>query len=335
MGEVPEKIMLPKIAFVGTGGTIASIGEDQFDLLDYTATDQRLDSVRLIEKTGLQGAIATIVPVNFRQIDSTAITFDDWAYLADLCHALAEDPDLEGIVIGHGTASLEETAFLLSLVLDIAIPVVVTGSMRPLTGISSDAPANLAAALRVAVARARQPGVLVVINDEIHTPRAVTKAHTLRLGAFQSPWFGPLGYVDGPQVNLTREALVASQGKFARDLLRSLPRVDIVYSYVGTDGHAIGAFVAAGARGIVSAGFGPGMTTPGETRALADAVSAGVVVVQSARTGAGHVVDSKHHRSLGIIAGNDLNPQKARILLALCLARGDSPRDIEQVFQSA
>lgn len=326
--------MLPKIAFVGTGGTIASIGTDQFDLLDYTATDERLDSVGLIERTGLQGAIATIMPVNFRQIDSTAITFEDWADLADLCHALSTDPDIQGIVIGHGTASLEETAWMLSLVLDIGIPVIVTGSMRPLTGISSDANANLAAAIRVAVARAGEPSVFVVLNDEIHAPRSVTKTHTLRLGAFQSPWFGPLGYVDGPHVNVTHVEGYSRALSFGRDLLRRLPRVDVVYSHVGADGHAIRSFVAVGSKGIVSAGFGPGMATPQETAALGEAVTAGVVVVQSARTGAGQVVDSKHHRSLGIIAGSDLNPQKARILLALCLARGDGPRQIEEMFQS-
>lgn len=326
--------MLPKIAYVGTGGTIASIGTDRFDLLDYNATDQRLDSATLIERTGLQAAIATIVPVNFRQIDSVAITFGDWADLADLCYELAADSELSGIVIGHGTASLEETAWLLSLVLDIGIPVVVTGSMRPLTGISSDAHANLAAAIRVAVARAFESGVFVVLNDEIHAPRTVTKAHTLRLSAFQSPWFGPLGYVDGSHVNITRFGGSPTHGTFARELLRDLPRVEIVYSYVGAEGHAIRSAISAGSKGIVSAGFGPGMATPQETCALAEAVSAGLVVVQSARTGAGQVVVGKHHRALGIIAGNDLNPQKARILLALCLARGDRPREIEQVFQS-
>ncbi|MER9793352.1 asparaginase [Mesorhizobium sp. M0213] len=326
--------MLPKIAFVGTGGTIASIGKDQFDLLDYTATDQRLDSVTLIERTHLQGEIATIVPVNFLQIDSTAITSDDWADLVDLCYELSADPELQGIVIGHGTASLEETAWILSLVLDVRMPVIVTGSMRPLTGISSDSHANLAAAIRVAVARAHEPGVLVVINDEIHAPRAVTKAHTLRLSAFQSPWSGPLGYIDGPRVATIRLADSPCQGNFARELLRHLPRVDIVYSHVGADSLAIRSAVGAGAKGIVSAGFGPGIGTPEETRALGDAISAGLVVVQSTRTGAGRVVDSTHHRSLGIIAGNDLNPQKARILLALCLARGDGPREIERIFQS-
>ncbi|WP_343316122.1 asparaginase [Brucella sp. BE17] len=328
-----ENEMLSKIAFVGTGGTIASIGTDQFDLLDYNATQERIDADALIERLGLQGHLADILPVNFRRIDSTAITFSDWADLADLCHDLAGDPDLKGIVIGHGTASLEETAWLLSLVLDIQIPVVVTGSMRPLTGISSDANANLAAAVRVA-AHVNAPGVFVVINDEIHSARSVTKSHTLRLNAFQSPWFGPLGYVDGPDVRFSGPTASPFANRFERNLLRQMPRVDIAYSYVGADGCAITSFLAAGAKGIVSAGFGPGMGTPEETRVLGEAISSGIAVVQSARTGAGQVVNSAHHRSLGIIAGKDLNPQKARILLALCLARGDSQKDIEAVFQS-
>ncbi|MCV9967764.1 asparaginase [Pararhizobium sp. BT-229] len=328
--------MLPKIAYVGTGGTIASIGKGPFDLLDYNATDERIEAKAFIERTGLQGTIADIVAVNFRQIDSTAITLSDWADLADLCKELARDPDLNGIVIGHGTASLEETAWLLSLVLDLEVPVVVTGSMRPLTGISSDTQANLAAAIRVAaMPRGEIAGVSVVLNDEVHSPRAVTKSHTLRLNAFQSPWFGPLGFVDGPNVNLVRRHRSVSERCFTTNLLRRLPRVDIAYSYVGADGVAIRAFVEAGAKGIVSAGFGPGNGTPAEVNALVDAVSSGVIVVQSTRMGAGVAVDSAYHKSIGIIAGNDLNAQKARILLALCLARGDGHQQIADIFYSA
>lgn len=328
--------MLPKIAYVGTGGTIASIGQDPFDLLDYNATDERIDAKAVIERTGLQGTIADIVTVNFRKIDSAAITLSDWADLADLCKELAHDPSLNGIVIGHGTASLEETAWLLSLVLDLKIPVVVTGSMRPLTGISSDANANLAAAIRVAaMPRGEIAGVSVVLNDEVHSPRAVTKSHTLRLNAFQSPWFGPLGFVDGPNVNIVRRHRSVSEGYFTTDLLRRLPRVDIAYSHVGADGVAIKAFVEAGAKGIVSAGFGPGTGTPAEVNALIDAVSSGVIVVQSTRIGAGLAIDSAYHKSIGFIAGNDLNAQKARILLTLCLARGDGHQQIADIFHSA
>ena len=327
--------MLPRIAYVGTGGTIASLGRDQLDLLDYNATGERLDAAELIARTGLSGLIADILPVSFRTIDSTALTGTDWADLAELCAALARDPALAGIVIGHGTASLEETAWLLSLVLDLAIPVVVTGSMRPLSGLSTDAHANLAAALRVAAAEDARGHVLAVMNDEIHAARAVTKAHTLRLNAFRSPWLGPVGLVDGDTVDLRRLGARAGSARFPVDLLRRLPRVDIAYSHIGADGCAIRAFVQAGARGIVSAGFGPGLGTPEEMVALGEAAAAGIAVVQSSRTGAGKVVDSASGQKLGIIAGGDLSPQKARILLALCLARGDGPERIAQAFQAS
>ncbi|WP_245480788.1 asparaginase [Mesorhizobium sp. M1E.F.Ca.ET.041.01.1.1] len=326
--------MLPRIAFIGTGGTIASIGSDPFDLLDYNASDERVDARTLLERSGLLGTIADIVPIDFRRMDSTAISSADWADLASLCRQLSRDSTFDGIVIGHGTASLEETVWVLSLVLEVKVPVVVTGSMRPLTGISSDAGANLAAAVRVATAKHEDGGnVFVVLNDEVHSPRAVTKNHTLRLNAFQSPWLGPIGTIDGSRVSLARQPRPKAAG-FPQDLLRRLPRVDIAYSYVGADGCAIRAFVEAGARGIVSAGFGPGIGSPAETAALADAIAAGVVVVQSSRAGASQVVDSARHKAMGIIAGNDLNPQKARILLALCLAREDTPQKIAQVFQS-
>lgn len=325
--------MASKIAFIGTGGTIASLGTDRFDILDYGANGQCIDAGALIERTQLQGVLADILPVNFRQIDSTAITLDDWLALVELCIELALDPDLGGIVIGHGTGSLEETAWLLLLVLDLDIPIVLTGAMRPLTGISTDAHANLAAAIRVAAAPEIERGVFVVINEEIHSPRALTKSHTLRLNAFTSPWSGPLGFVDGPMVDISRRQSAVCAGTFHHSLLVAMPRVDIVYSHVGADGCAIRAFTAAGAKGLVSAGFGPGMGTPDETAAFGDAVTKGVVVVQSVRTGGGPVVDSACHQRLGIIAGGDLSPHKARILLALCLARGDDSKRIAEVFQ--
>lgn len=321
---------LPRIAFIGTGGTIASLGVDAFDLLDYTETGQRVDAATLVTRAGVAD-LARIEISDFRNIDSTAMTQADWHALAESCIALADDPELSGIVIGHGTASLEETAFALSLVLDLPVPVVVTGAMRPLSGISSDGPANLAAALRVAMSG--RPGVFVVMNGEIHAPRWVTKADTMRLNAFISPGAGPLGQVDGPHVSWVSRPAPPS-AYFAAHLLARMPRVDVALSHVGADGTAVRAFVAAGARGIVSAGFGPGMATPAEIDALAQAVREGVVVAQAFRGGAGHVVDSANNRRLGLVSAGRLAPQKARILLGLCLARGDGLPAIAQAFQS-
>ncbi|KAK2027531.1 asparaginase [Colletotrichum zoysiae] len=334
----PQK-PLGKVAFIGTGGTIASEGNDEYDLLDYNADGgcrKRHGAQHIIDKTGIR-ALADVEAINIGPIDSTEISPNHWHVLADICCILADDPEIRGIVIGHGTASLEETAWVLSLVLDLRIRVVITGSMRPLTGISSDATANLTAAFRVAshpVLPNEPAGVLVVANDEIHSPRHVTKTHTLRLGTFNSPWLGPIGYVDGEEVNMTSRQASPASGQFRHEMMvGDLPRVDIVYSYIGADGTAIKAFVAAGVKGLISAGFGPGLGTRQEILALEEAIIGGVVVVQSSRLGAGKVVDSQRHREIGIIAGNDLNPQKARILLSLCLARGDNHNTIEGVFR--
>ncbi|GKT49667.1 putative L-asparaginase 3 [Colletotrichum spaethianum] len=337
MTQGPRK-PLGKIAFIGTGGTIASEGNDEYDLLDYNADGDRRKrhgAQHVIDKTGVR-ALADVEVINIGPIDSTDMSPNHWHELAETCCTLAEDAELRGIVIGHGTASLEETAWVLSLVLNLKIPVIITGSVRPLTGISSDATANLTAAFRVAAhpVTPNEPArVIVVANDEIHSPRSVTKTHTLRLGTFRSPWLGPIGYVDGDAVNMMSRQTSPSSGQFSSKLLVSgLPRVDIVYSYVDADGIAVKAFVAAGAKGLISAGFGPGLGTVQEIRAFQEAISEGVVVVQSSRLGAGKVVNSQHHKEIGIIAGNDLNPQKARILLSLCLARGDDVNAIESIF---
>lgn len=326
--------MLPRIAFIGTGGTIASIGSDPFDLLDYNASDERVDARTLLERSGLLGTIADIVPIDFRRMDSTAISSADWADLASLCRQLSRDSTFDGIVIGHGTASLEETAWVLSLVLEVKVPVVVTGSMRPLTGISSDAGANLAAAVRVATAKHEDGGnVFVVLNDEVHSPRAVTKNHTLRLNAFQSPWLGPIGTIDGSRVSLARQPRPKAAG-FPQDLLRRLPRVDIAYSY------AVNNLACSRARRLhddnpsryrVGQGSGLGRRSYSGTEASGhDASRASLDKCPDRAT----VGADARHKAMGIIAGNDLNPQKARILLALCLAREDTPQKIAEVFQS-
>lgn len=326
---------MQRIAFIGTGGTLAAMGADPFDVLDYTATGVHLSAQDLIARSGLNGEIATIDPIEFRSFDSTAVTLDNWMALAALCDDVGSSGAYDGIVVGHGTASMEETAWCLSLVLgDLAIPVVLTGAMRPFSAYSSDGIANLAAACRVAGSpEARKTNVLLVMNGEIHAPRDVAKTDTLAVEAFRAAEFGPLGNVAGNMVRFRREVLRPGPSlQFSAQDLRRFPRVDICYSHIGADSTAINAFVAAGASGLISAGFGPGMTTPAELAALTVAAQAGVTVVQSSRVGAGYVVDSQCHRSRGILSAGSLSPQKARILLGLCLARGDSLDVVKQVF---
>src|SRR6266699_3417440 len=313
---------LPRIAVIGTGGTISSLGASSMDVLDYPEFGQKLTCEALLDRFPETRLVADPVPITFRQVGSTAIGPADWLELRALIHRTAgEDPGLAGFVIPHGTATLEETAFFLNLTLGINRPVVLVGAQRPASALGSDAGMNLVNALRVAgSAEARGKGVLAVLNDEIHAARDVVKTSTYRLQTFRSLDFGALGHVDGDGVHFYRAPLRAHMPdtQFAALDLGALPRVDIVYSYAGADGALVDAAVAAGARGLVSAGFAPGSPTPEQRAALERAAKSGVVVVQCSRA-SGRVAPRRRLRESGIVAGDDFSPQKARILLMLAL----------------
>jgi len=325
-----------KIAVIGTGGTISSVATSSLDTLDYPEFGQKLTASELLAKVPEAGLVAEPVPVPFRAVGSTAIGPTDWIALRDLVHATAaQDPDIAGFVITHGTATLEETAFFLNLTLAVALPVVVVGAQRPASALGTDAGANLVAALRVASApKAAGLGVLVVLNDEIHAARDVVKTSTYRLQTFRSPDFGALGHVDGDGVHILRNPRRqhAPHAVFASAMTFDLPRVDIVLSYAGVDGVMVEAAVAAGARGIVSAGLAPGIATPLERLALERAVAAGIVVVQCSRAASGRVGRRRYLREAGIVAGEDFSPQKARILLMLALTRTFDRAEIAALF---
>jgi len=325
-----------KIAVIGTGGTISSVAASSLDTLDYPEFGQKLTASELLARIGEAGLVAEPVPVPFRAVGSTAIGPADWIALRDLVHATAaQAPDIAGFVITHGTATLEETAFFLNLSLAIAHPVVLVGAQRPASALGTDAGANLVAALRVASApEAAGLGVLVVLNDEIHAARDVVKTSTYRLQTFRSADFGALGHVDGDGVHILRtpRRRHAPDTVFASAATFDLPRVDIVLSYAGVDGAMVEAAVAAGARGIVSAGLAPGIATPLERLALERAAAAGIVVVQCSRAASGRVGRRRYLREAGIVAGEDFSPQKARILLMLALTRTSDPAEVAAIF---
>ena len=326
----------PKVAFIGTGGTISSLGRDSLDILDYTATGNRLEAQAILDAVPEVRRVAEMVPVAFRAVPSPAIGFAEWRDLVRICEQVAADhPDLAGIVIGHGTATLEETAYALSLTLTVRVPVVLVGSQRPMSALSSDAGLNLLAAIRTAAApQSRGRGVLVVLNDEIQAAREVTKTSVARLQTFRTPDFGVLGHVDGASVQYYRrsERLHAPGTPFDIRALDALPRVDISYGYADADGTAVRAFRAAGARGIVSAGLAPGMTPPLEADALEQAAAAGILVVQSTRAGSGVVPLTTRLKDRGILSADNLTPQKARILLALALTVTREPESVARIF---
>lgn len=327
---------LPRVAVIGAGGTISSLAEHRLDTIDYPEFGTKLTAAEVLAMVPEAAQIVEAVPIPFRGVGSTAIGPEDWLELAGLIQAVAAgDADLAGMVILHGTATLEETAFFLNLTLTISVPVVLVGAQRPMNAVGSDAPANIMASLRVAASpAARDLGVLVVLNDEIHAARDVAKMSTYRLQTFRSPDFGCLGHVDGDRVAISRRptARHAPDAAFAGMQASELPRVDIVMSYGGSDGMLIDAAIAAGAAGIVSAGLAPGLVTPGEKAALIRALRAGLVVVQSSRAGSGRVGRRRYLRETGIVAAEDFNPQKARILLMLALTRTTDPDQIAELF---
>lgn len=329
---------LPRVAVIGTGGTISSLASASLDVLDYPEFGRKLTAEELLARFPETRLVADPVPVKFREVGSTAIGPAEWLELRSLIHRLArEEAEFAGFVVTHGTATLEETAFFLNLTLAVSQPVVLVGAQRPASALASDAGMNLVAALRVAGApAARGKGVLVVLNDEIHAARDVAKTSTYRLQTFRSLDFGALGHVDGDGLHFYRAPARPHmpQTPFASRELSSLPRVEIIYSYGGADGGLVEAAVAEGARGIVSAGLAPGMTPPAQRAALEAAARSGIAVVQCTRAASGRVAPRRRLIETGIIAGEDFSPQKARILLMLALATTADRAQIEKIFQT-
>ena len=329
-------MLVRKVAFIGTGGTISSLGASPLDIVHYGLQKKMIAAGDILAAIPEVQEVAQVEAVPFATVPSPNVGFAEWKALSALCSRLeAEQSDLAGIVIGHGTATLEETAYALSLILKTSLPVVVVGSQRPLSGLASDAKMNLVNAVRVAAdPRSRDRGVLVVLNDEIHAAREVTKTATYRLQTFRAPDFGMLGYVDGEAVSYYRkgERTTYPHTEFEIASVEQLPRVDISYAYSGADGADVDAYVTAGAAGIVAAGFAPGMTTEAQLEALKRAAAAGVTIVQATRAGSGVVHDSPRLVELGFVPADNLNPQKARILLALTLTRSRERGEIMRSF---
>jgi L-asparaginase len=260
-----------------------------------------------------------------------------WRRLAARAQAALGDPSVDGIVITHGTDTMEETAYYLNLVLRGSKPVVLVGAMRPADAMSADGPMNLFNAVAAAASPgAAGRGVLVVANDEIHFAREVTKTSTTQVGTFRSMHRGLAGLVSSGRIHFygapVRRHTAGSE--LSAPLRRPLPRVDIVYAHAGMGRELIDASVRSGARGVVVAGMGNGNLGAEALKAAAAAARSGVAVVRASRTGGGIVernieVDDDRH---GFIAADELNPQKARILLMLGLALTCDSRRLQEMF---
>jgi len=329
----------PCIAFLGTGGTISFTGRDSLDTWEYMDYGERQSVTEILARFPEVEENAEIVPFNVRQVSSSGIVPDDWLALAAKIREVdATRDDIDGIVVTHGTATLEETAYFLNLTAKTDLPVVVIGAQRPSTGFATDAGSNLLAAVRTAgSAEARGLGVVVLLNEEIQAAREVTKTSTLRLETFKTPDLGMLGYAD-PDGSVaiyrkpTRPHTTASE--FDVSDVDVLPRVDIVPSYAGADGTAIEAFIAAGAKALVMATLAPGLPTPPQVEAVEAAREAGIIIIYSTRAGSGRVLRRATMKRDGIVAADNLNPQKARVLAMLALTRTEDPDEIQRMFDT-
>jgi len=325
---------LPTIVVLATGGTIAGAASS-----DVTAgyTSGQVGVEQLLNAVPQARKLANLRGEQIANIGSQDMNDEVWIKLATRVNELLAMPDVSGVVITHGTDTIEETAFFLNLVVKSDKPVVMTASMRPSTALSADGPLNYYNAVAVAANKnANGRGVLVVLNDWIHGASSLTKTSTTAVQTFMSPLSGLIGTVAYGTIEWYRGP-VGKHGltsDFAVDKTTVLPRVDIVMAMENMDGALINASTAAGAKGIVIAGVGNGNMTKTALDALEAQARKGVVCVRSSRVTTGQVgrnveVDDD---KMGFVASLGLNPQKARVLLRLALLKTNDPKQIQRYF---
>ncbi|AHK76017.1 TPA_asm: L-asparaginase [Campylobacter jejuni] len=322
-----------RIAILGTGGTIAGFIDSTIATTGYTAGAIDIDV--LIKAVPQIRDLADISWEQIANIDSSNMCDEIWLRLAKKIAKLFAE-GIDGVVITHGTDTMEETAYFLNLTIKSDKPVVLVGAMRPSTAISADGPKNLYNAVAlVANKEAKNKGVMVAINDKILSARGVVKTHSLNVDAFSSPDFGDLGYIVDGKVffynNITKAH--TKNAPFDVSKLTSLPKVDILYSY-SNDGSGVAAkaLFEHGTKGIVVAGSGAGSIHKNQKDVLKELLKKGLKVVVSSRVVAGCVAVSDSDEKLGFISAEDLNPQKARVLLMLALAKTSDPKKIQEYF---
>ena len=323
----------PKIAILATGGTIVSSIEDCVATTGYSvgglSVENLISGVREIED------LATITTKQISNIDSANMRDEIWLKLAKEINQIL-DSDFDGVVITHGTDTMEETAYFLHLTIKSYKPVILVGAMRPSNSVSSDGAKNLYNAVALAANKESEfKGVMVTMNDKILSARGVTKTHTLNLDAFSSPDFGDLGYMVDGKAYFYSAITKAHTTNIPFDIsqISNLPKVDILYSY-SNDGNAVAAkaLFANGTKGLIIAGSGAGSIHEDHEKALKELISQGLKVVVSSRISQGRVALNSEKKSFGFISAEELNPQKARVLLMLSLIKTDDISQIQDYF---
>ena len=323
----------PKNAILATGGTIVSSIEDCVATTGYSvgglSVENLISGVRGIED------LATITTKQISNIDSANMRDEIWLKLAKEINQIL-DSDFDGVVITHGTDTMEETAYFLHLTIKSYKPVILVGAMRPSNSVSSDGAKNLYNAVALAANKESEfKGVMVTMNDKILSARGVTKTHTLNLDAFSSPDFGDLGYMVDGKAYFYSAITKAHTTNIPFDIsqISNLPKVDILYSY-SNDGNAVAAkaLFANGTKGLIIAGSGAGSIHEDHEKALKELISQGLKVVVSSRISQGRVALNSEKKSFGFISAEELKPQKARVLLMLSLIKTDDISQIQDYF---
>ena len=332
--DVGTATNLPRILVLATGGTIAGQADPRatgaYKSGQITA-EQLVQSVPGLDK------LATFSAEQISSIGSQDMNDKVWFALARRIQQALDKNEADGVVVTHGTDTLEETAFFLDNVLHGDKPVVIVGSMRPATAVSADGPGNLYEAVQVAAdPRSRGRGVMAVLNDKIEGARSVTKTNTTSIETFGSANGGPIGYVDtAGGIRFMAQGSGPKRTPYELPTSEQLPRVEIVYSHANMDAVPIEDAISHGARGIVLAGVGDGNTSKQALDALEMAAKKGIVVVRSTRVRSGFVTrnvevdDDKN----GFVVSEDLSPQKARVLTQLLIASGvTAPAELQRAF---
>ena len=324
----------PNVYILATGGTIAGQG------VSSTQTNYHAGGVAiqtLIDAVPAMTNIANITGEQVVNIGSQDMTVDVWLTLANRINELLADPNVDGIVVTHGTDTMEETAYFLNLTVHSDKPVVITGAMRASTAISADGPLNLYNAVVTAADPASAgKGVLIVMNGIILDAHGTVKMNTVDVQTFQSPNSGPLGYIFNSKVHYNDVTLKkhTTQSVFDVKGLKELPKVGIVYSYADIDADVMKPFLEGGYKGIVHAGLGNGNYHKNLFPCLLDARKKGILVVRSSRcpTGPTTLDNEVDDAAYQFVASQELNPQKARILLMLALTKTSDWQQIQQYF---
>jgi len=325
----------PNIYVLGTGGTISGA---QASGTSYGYKSGTVDVNSLLKTVPNLDKLAVIKSEQIANIGSQDMNDEIWLKLAKRVNQVLNSPDTDGVLITHGTDTLEETSYFLDLVVKSDKPVVMVGSMRPATALSADGPGNIYNGMAVVTdPTAKGRGTLVCLNDEIHYARNVVKTDTTSLQSIKSVNRGPAGRVQTGKIFWFEpmDRKIGKDSEFSIDDLTTLPRVDIIYAHANMSADLIEAAVKNGARGIVVAGEGDGNMTPPALNELAKAAKIGIVVVRSTRVAQGIVLRNSEvdDDKLGFVTSGELNPPKSRVLLQLALTKTTDPVRIQKMFE--